>query len=230
MGEIPLSDWLEALSAVFFPPRCIFCGDVVRYKEMVCPACAAALEACERAGVAVRGEIQCAAPYRYADFVREKLLAIKKREGRILADWFAPRMTACIRRTFAGEKIGWVTYVPGWEKEGERVYNQARVLARRIARELSLPLYDALYQTRPKERQHTLTASERVRNVRDLYALRDETAERVSGSVVLLVDDIVTTGATLRACAQALSGARVLCAAVAATDKEERTPEGSGTP
>lgn len=224
-----MSDLLGRLNAAFFPPRCIFCGDVVHYKEMVCPVCAEGLQACERTGAVVRGDLRCAAPYCYVDFVREKLPALKKREGRVLADWFAPRMAESIRRTFVGEKIDWVTYVPNWEKEGERVYNQARVLARRVARELSLPLYDVLYQTRPKERQHTLTAAGRMQNVQDLYALRDESGSiRISGAAVLLVDDIVTTGATLLACARELAGARVWGAAVAATEREKRVSDSVG--
>ncbi len=224
-----MSDFLGALSAVFFPPRCIFCGEVVRYKETVCPSCAEALRACERTGAAVRGDLHCAAPYFYMDFVQEKLPAIKKREGRVLADWFAPRMADSVRRTFVGERIDWVTYVPNWEKEGERVYNQARVLARRVSRELSLPLTDALYQIRPKERQHMLSAAERLRNVQNLYALRDEGGvERVSGATVLLVDDIITTGSTLLACAQALPGTRILGAAVAVTEREKQVSGNAG--
>lgn len=224
-----MSDLLGVISAAFFPPRCIFCGDVVHYKETVCPACADALQACERTDAVVRGELRCAAPYCYMDFVREKLPILKKREGRVLADWFAPRVAESIRRTFAGEKFDGVTYVPNWEKEGERVYNQARVLARRIARELSLPLYDMLYQTRPKQKQHTLTAAERMRNVQDLYALRDEyTAENMVGTTILLVDDIVTTGATLRACAQALTDTHVWGAAVAATEREKQVSDNTG--
>lgn len=214
-------DW-GAVGAAFFPQRCFFCGCVVRYRERVCPECALRLKECEREGIAVRMNLRCTAPYGYRGFVREHLPSIKMRQRRELADWFAPKMADSIRKVFSEERIDLLVCVPCWEPE-TRQYNQARVLARRVSAALEMPMQDVLVQMRQKERQHTLSAAERLRNVQELYALRDEQALRmVNGASVLLVDDIITTGATLSACAQVLKEAgavRVIGASAAVTEK-----------
>jgi ComF family protein len=94
-----------------------------------------------------------------------------------------------------------------------RGFNQALDLARR----LGLPVVHALRRVRATPTQTSLPAAQRHRNVRDAFALaRDGT--RVDGTIVVLVDDVSTTGATLDACARVLkdAGAREVRALTAA--------------
>ena len=98
----------------------------------------------------------------------------------------------------------------------ERGYNQAEELAERLARRLQKPCVPLLCKIRENEAQHRLSAAQRKRNVRGAYGLID--ADLVKDKVILLCDDIITTGATLQECAgqlQKLGAAQVLCAAVA---------------
>ena len=86
----------------------------------------------------------------------------------------------------------------------ERGFDQAADLARHIG----LPVVHALGRIRPTAVQASLPAGRRHANVRDAFAL-GPAAGRLRGRVVVLVDDVSTTGATLEACARALSGAGV---------------------
>lgn len=93
----------------------------------------------------------------------------------------------------------------------KRGFNQADDLAR----ELGLPVWPLLRRRRNGVPQATLPASQRPGNVRDAFALRAVTTpwnkkSRLEGRVVVLIDDVMTTGATLDACAKILleSGAR----------------------
>jgi ComF family protein len=91
----------------------------------------------------------------------------------------------------------------------ERGYNQSALLARRLARRFDVALSPlALQRIVATERQAGLGVGERERNVLGAFAVR--TGARVEGRPILLVDDVVTTGATARACIEALrrSGAR----------------------
>jgi ComF family protein len=84
----------------------------------------------------------------------------------------------------------------------ERGFDQAADLARHVG----LPVVRALVRSRPTAVQASLPAGRRHANVRDAFALAPAAA-RLRGRVVVLVDDVSTTGATLEACARAVSGA-----------------------
>ena len=85
----------------------------------------------------------------------------------------------------------------------ERGYNQAELIARPLARRLGLPCRSyLLVRTRSAPRQAKAHVRERWRSVRGAYAIRQGT--RVDNLRVLLVDDVLTTGATLDACSRAL--------------------------
>lgn len=91
----------------------------------------------------------------------------------------------------------------------ERGFNQSRLLARELGRLRGLGLLDGvLVKVRNAPAQAGLKAAERERNVRRAYAARHP--DRVAGKVLVLVDDVTTTGATLRECARVLveAGAR----------------------
>ncbi|MBB3228001.1 ComF family protein [Luteibacter sp. Sphag1AF] len=88
----------------------------------------------------------------------------------------------------------------------ERGYNQALELARPLARELRVPLrHDLLVRHRSTHAQTELDASTRRRNVRGAFRLR----KSVTASHAVLVDDVMTTGATLAECARVLRQAGV---------------------
>jgi ComF family protein len=105
----------------------------------------------------------------------------------------------------------------------ERGYNQSAVLARQVATAMGKPLVlDALVRTRGAAEQSGSTRTQRRENVRDAFRVE---GTRVDGKTVLLVDDVLTTGATARECALALrraGAAKVYVAALA------RAREGGG--
>jgi len=85
----------------------------------------------------------------------------------------------------------------------QRGYNQSALLARELARYTGLPVVDrALLRVHPTLPQVDLDAAQRAANVQGAFRCQDAS---LSGKRILLLDDVRTTGATLRACAQALS-------------------------
>jgi ComF family protein len=92
----------------------------------------------------------------------------------------------------------------------KRRYNQAALLAWGLARETGKTcLPEALIRIRQTPPQGHKRARDRVANVKRAFAVNPRDAERLAGRSVLLVDDVFTTGATLRECAQTLLGAGV---------------------
>jgi predicted amidophosphoribosyltransferase len=87
----------------------------------------------------------------------------------------------------------------------ERGYNQAELLAREVAAAVGGELAPGLLAREERRAQQTLAAAERRTNV--VGAFHSQDAERVRGLRLCLVDDVMTTGATLSACADALAAA-----------------------
>jgi ComF family protein len=86
-----------------------------------------------------------------------------------------------------------------------RGYNQARLLAEGVAERLGLDLLEGLERPRASVTQVSLHPSERRANVKDAFAAREEAVSRLRGAHVMLVDDVLTTGATAAAAATELA-------------------------
>ncbi|HUO51052.1 MAG TPA: double zinc ribbon domain-containing protein [Gemmatimonadaceae bacterium] len=99
------------------------------------------------------------------------------------------------------------------DRERERGYNQSAELARALARRWNVPLWDDVVErTRATATQTRLTPEERRGNVSGAFRARAGARDRLHGTHPVLVDDVITTGATLAACAAALfeGGARII--------------------
>jgi ComF family protein len=123
---------------------------------------------------------------------------------RNLAGLLAPLLTATFYDTWNREQVDLVVPVPLHSKrKRDRGYNQSELLARSLARQIAVPLEKgALVRTRPTLPQVGLTDAQRLENVRG--AFRCALPRRVSGKRVLLIDDVMTTGATASSAARAL--------------------------
>jgi ComF family protein len=130
------------------------------------------------------------------------ILLLKFERMEPLGEWFAERLVELVKREALAADV--VVPVPlHRDRERERGYNQADLIVKPVARRLKLPHGAVLLmRTRPRPDKHLLSLEERWESVRGAFATR-------SGSVVdnlrvLLVDDVMTTGATLDACARVL--------------------------
>lgn len=102
-----------------------------------------------------------------------------------------------------------ITYAPRSRKaKAVNGYDQSAALARELSRLTGIPLVPCLKRVHGQNRaQKTLNAVQRNENARNSYVLRTDAAAAVKGKRVMLIDDILTTGATLTACASLLHSA-----------------------
>lgn len=94
-------------------------------------------------------------------------------------------------------------------RKRDRGYNQADLLAGALARRAGLDVWPALARSRPTVRQHGLDRAARMQNLRDAMAFRPPADATAPPHSVILVDDILTTGATFEACAVILRASGV---------------------
>lgn len=105
-------------------------------------------------------------------------------------------------------RIDFVTAVPMHPRRlKKRGCNHGEVLAKAVAERLNLPYKAALLRTRDGVQQARLNDDQRKKNLDGAFAARPEFTEAIKDAVVLLVDDVYTTGATARECALALRSA-----------------------
>lgn len=114
----------------------------------------------------------------------------------------------------------WITCVPiGKKRELMRGYNQSALLAKEIAIRLGVPFaHNLLLRLRETQPQFELKKEERVENLKNAFGVNGKYSQKLIGKTIIIVDDIATTGSTLRECGKVLkrSGAkRVLGVALA---------------
>jgi len=210
---------------LLFPPKCAFCRSPLRSGEKgMCARCACSLPFIEGADRHMRGEFfeDCASPLRYAGRVRSSLLRFKFGGATANAEAYAPILADCIRTELAG-KYDFITWVPlSKKRETDRGYDQSMLLAMAVALELGTVAVSMLRKDTDVPAQSSIRGREKRRaNVADVYSVTDP--ELVNGRRILIIDDIVTTGATLSECARTLltaGAASVCCAALARAENE----------
>lgn len=186
------------------PPWCVRCGDALP-SFTAGPWCAR----CEGRS----SPIALARSAGRYDGPLRRIIHVFKYEGRRV---LAPRLAAAMRETGADLLAGADAVVPvplhPW-RGMRRGFNQADDLARH----LGLPVWRVLRRCRHGPPQAGLPAAERLANVRAAYASSWRIG-RLRNRVVVLIDDVMTTGATLEACAEVLmaAGARSVSALTAA--------------
>ena len=215
----------SVLLDLIYPPKCPFCRRVLdRKAEGVCPLCEEKLPhtGTERAKRLENGMLTLS-PLRYEGAVRKAIHRYKFGGQAVYAVPFGKRMARCLREERDPAHF-LVTWVPLSEKRlKQRGYDQARLLAEELMKELGLdPPQSLLRKIRNTRAQSSLTEEkDRRANVKGAYEVIDSSLVR--DAHILLVDDVVTTGATLTACAAELrkAGAAEVSATTLARSSKE---------
>ncbi|HEX5396045.1 MAG TPA: ComF family protein [Candidatus Limnocylindria bacterium] len=204
-----------ALLDLVLPPACGSCGRVGR---LLCDRCRAELRAptaaadrfhAPDAGVVLGDALELAlAAFAYEGVLRRALQRLKyigaARMARPLAEAAAPVLRRLI--TLGGPAL--LVPVPVHvARQRERGYNQALLLATELGRLTGLAVDDLLRRPHATAKQHRLDRAGRLRNLRGAFVIRSDARPPPA---VIVVDDILTTSATLEACASVLREAGVL--------------------
>lgn len=223
-----------ALSSVLFPAPCRICDELLTNASRI-PVCERCLNGFERisepmcqccgrpfislhAADAIQPLCRLCRVGEYAfdrarsfgvyDDALSSAIVLLKYEGvRRLGDWFAGRLAELVAKYAHDWRIDLVVPVPLHARRlQERGYNQAELIAKPLAKKLRLRFGKyLLVRTKPRPPQLILSRTERWNSVRGAYATRERA--RVDNLRILLVDDVLTTGATLDACSRTLKKA-----------------------
>lgn len=210
----------SALLDLLFPSKCPFCARLLEEGQaLLCPDCQRDLPWTQGKAGERKGEFftVCVAPLWYRDKVRHSHHRYKFSGVRAYARPYVTLMSQCVADHLDGD-FDLITWTPiSWWRRYKRGYDQAQLLAEGLASELNVPCRRLLKKVRHTRPQSSVkTESERRANALGAYAMcRDA---QLAGKRVLLVDDVMTTGATLSECARMLrtaGAAQVVCVTLA---------------
>lgn len=227
----------DKIRDLFFPPRCILCDAFIEKRTAFCEECLPEIpfvegKICHVCGIPLSEEFPAPVCARcrkmkpafqsntslleHKAFGRRSVLVMKYEKSYAaydLAQLLAARLSS------QKENIDCVTSVPMRKvDEWRRGQNVSYTLSLYTAKALGLPQRELLCKVRKTEKQKTLSAHQRVFNVRGAYAVRGN----VSGQRILLIDDVFTTGATLSECARVLKRAGAACVYTATVSIRDR--------
>jgi len=228
----------QALANLLYPPACLLCrtplapsADAATRSATICPACLGRMPpnsppVCLRCGLGLAGAfdatVECEscrtsppaferarAPLQYTGAAQEAVRQFKYHRRWRVGRWLAEEMVRVAKASFPIAEVAAVLPVPRhWLKRRLQGFNAAELLACAIAPSLEKPCVpDVLRQRRWTATQTRLSWRERARNVRGAFTAQGRSVGR---RAVLLIDDVLTSGATAHACAQALREAGAL--------------------
>lgn len=222
-----------------FGNPCRLCERPIRADDIICPECEKNIEYVEHEKICPKcrkpkKECTCnrervyfdrvTAPFIYSGSIADAILNMKF-SGHITCINFLADCMAKTTLKLYGREMDFVTYVPMFpERVKLRGFDQSRLLAKRVADAMDVPFVDNLIiKTMNNHPQSRCNMNERLGNVIGVYAVYNNL--NLDNSVILLIDDICTTGSTLNECAKMLkiNGARTvlaLTAAIASFDKK----------
>lgn len=219
---------------IFFPKKCLICGKygadfcfdcsllIEEVKTFLCPECGKITENGQYC-IACKGKIKPSLSAiliasRYNVGPTKKLISYFKYEGFVgLALPLAELIVSQIKKANVGLNNTIIVPVPLYiGRKNRRGFNQSELLARHISKRLSLPGGEVLERTKDTTPQVSLTRANRLSNIENAFVCADP--DLIAGKTVILIDDVMTTGATLNECAKVLkkSGTKKVIGAVIA--------------
>ena len=186
---------LRAFDDAVMPLRCVFCGVRTREPEKhICSGCDADLPRIKSPPPPMSSPFEAEVAALAYEFPVDAAIKALKFQRRL---FYAPAFAAllCDACDQLPADIDSVLPVPlHWRRQWFRGFNQAREIAKPVARKLGVPVLHNVHRKRSTPFQSGLSAKERAKNLRAAFAVRG----KLSCEHVLIVDDVITTGTTVR--------------------------------
>ena len=215
---------------MIFPPKCIFCGSIlgIRPQVDICEPCLVKVPFIREDAVVEGGKILKNSYFdkviclcKYSGIIKQSLIRYKFFNKSCYYRTFAKLLADKVKRMTNLEKFDIIISVPLHKsKQRVRGYNQSWLISRELSRQIEVVEGSRLVsRTKSTNAQSLLSRDERYSNIKDAFILND--TNKIRDKVILLVDDILTTGYTVNECSRLLkeAGAREVVIAVVASGK-----------
>lgn len=210
---------------LFYPKRCPFCNKIIDKNLCICTSCDESIKRELKIKKIMieelNKEVICVSPFSYNEPIKTAICDYKFKGILDYSDLFSKEVSKVVSDYF--KDIDIITAVPLYKiRKRERGFNQSEILASKIGKIIGVPYIELLVKFKNNKVQHSLPKLEREENVKNVYKAVNE--DKIKGKNILLCDDIVTTGSTLKECAKTLflaGASRVYCATTAKAEFNE---------
>ena len=217
---------LHQISDFLFPPKCVLCQNILAKDETdLCRTCRTEISDHPKPKKQIQFLASWTVLWYYEGNIRKSLLRYKFSNKRSYAAAYGRLLAMKLQRDYPDgfDILTWIPISP--LRRLRRGYDQVELLCRAVAAELNMEATPTLNKTRNNPPQSGISGTaQRRANVLGVYRVTDP--EAIRGKRVLLLDDIITTGATASEAARVLltaGAADVTCAAVAAASHSKKT-------
>jgi len=233
---------LNSLLDVFYPKICPVCQRALKNGEYICSDCKdrvvyASGNICCKCGKILKNDaaVMCRicettecffaegrSVFYYNDAIKKSLTDFKYHNRREFSRFYVHEIVEQWEEKIKLWNIDIIVPVPVHEKRlRERGYNQAYVIARKLSQQMDVSTDEVLIRRDKTKPQKELDRIERVKNLKEAFAVSESRVDAIKGKNILLIDDIYTTGATISACSQKLveAGANAVFFITVATGK-----------
>jgi len=239
-----IQNWLHKALSFVLPPRCTHCSAKIAVHGFLCTRCWGELQPlappfCSSCALPYEfsvltegdeAEVACAACLKeppvfdwaraavsYEGLGRSLVLRLKYNGASMVVPVMAKLMASSVRGSIIEQNMSLVIPVPLHQRRFiSRRFNQSQLLAKELATLTGVPMNTfVLVRNKSTPSQGGLNRKKRFKNVKGAFAIRHDMAELVKGRHIVLVDDVLTTGATASACAKVLKNAGALSVGLA---------------
>ena len=199
---------LEKIKNILFPTVCGICGKIG--PKPLCSICSKKIEGLSCITVQKvhnKNFSKQAYLFKYGGIIREKLINYKFNEQSYLHETFANIIIKNEKICRFIKNYDIIIPVPIHRKRyKQRGYNQTELIARKIAKNLDITVVtDVLVKEKNNKPQSDLTKTEREQNIKNVY--RVQNSQKINNKTILIIDDIYTTGNTVKECSRMLQQA-----------------------
>ena len=192
---------LHCLGQVIYPSlnKCLSCKDQILEDQCLCLSCEKGIRKVQ--GAYNLDNIDTYSVAYYAQSIKRLIINFKYSGDFYCGEYLAK----LLKEKFEEEKLDGdlITFVPSSKKAlKKRGFNQCEVLAKTLSKELGIPYINTLDRVKQGKEQKRLSREERILNMQAAFKVKNNLL--LKGKKIILIDDVVTTGATLIACANQL--------------------------
>lgn len=199
---------LTAVKDFFFPPYCTCCDTVTKNKSLICSTCYQIILASINVQQLDKNNIKTISLLPFSNTLKSVIHTLKYYNNPTPAQTIL-KATLSRESILQGIPFDHIEPVPlHWRRRIRRGYNQSQFLAQTVSEVLQIPISSFLKRKKYTLSQTGKSKAKRLKSMKNAFVIKRSVSD-LQGKSILLIDDVLTTGATSEACAQVLIDAGV---------------------